>query len=60
MITHLPDEKGEYRTFKDREREENIKGNFWDTIRGYQNGTRPVKIETKILDELDSIGDVIK
>lgn len=60
VITHLPDEKGDYRDFKDRERDENLKGSFWNIIKEYQNGTRPLKIETRILDELDFIGEVVK
>ena len=53
VITHLPDGQGDYREFKDKERENNLKGNFWPTLNGYKNGTIPLKIETNILGEID-------
>ena len=59
-ITHLPDEKGDYRTFKDNERDENLKGNFWNLIKEYRAGKRPLKIETNILDEADIEGEFIR
>lgn len=52
-ITHLPDPPCEYRTFKDKEREANLKGDFWQMMREYRNGTRPLKFDTNILNEVE-------
>ena len=54
-ITHLPDreEDKDYRIFKDKEREDNLKGNFWNILKEYKNGTRPLKVDTNILNEVD-------
>lgn len=57
IMTHLPDreEDKDYRVFKDKEREDNLKGNFWNLLKEYKNGTKPLKVDTNILDNLKEI-----
>ena len=54
-ITHLPDraEDINYRKFKDQEREENLKGDFWEILKEYKNDTRSLRVVTNILNEVD-------
>lgn len=55
VMVHLPEQDIEYRKFKDKERENNLKGNFWKMIGEYRNGSRSLKVDTNILNEIEYV-----
>lgn len=60
IMKHLPEKDKEYRKFKDDERDENMKGDFWKMIGEYKSGQRPLKIDSNILEQLEYIGEIVK
>lgn len=53
VMEHLPEEQDEYRSFKDEQREENLKSGLFQRITSeYRKGDRPVKIKTNVLNEI--------